>query len=143
MSFANLNLEGRVVKDPEYKNGKDGREFCTLTLVVNQQFGAQENASFYNCTGNEFIAARMRKAGVVKGRMLHINGNLTLREYTSRNGGTGMSADVGILDWHYVGARPKSDEAQESGHTAGENAAAPGTLHDEQHMDPNDDDLPL
>lgn len=143
MSFANLNLEGRVVKDPEFKNGKDGREFCTLTLVVNQQFGAQENASFYNCTGNEAVAARIRKAGVAKGRMLHINGNLTLREYTTRNGGTGMSADVGILDWHFVGARPKSDESQAPTNGANTGSSSSGTLHGEQHLEPDDDDLPL
>ena len=143
MSFANLNLEGRVVKDPEFKTGKDGREFCTMTLVVNQQFGAQENASFYNCTGNEAVAARIRKAGVVRGRMLHINGNLTLREYNTRNGGTGMSADVGILDWHYVGSRPKSDEAQVPANVTGASTSSPGTLHGEQHLEPDDDDLPL
>ena len=143
MSFANLNLEGRVVKDPEFKSGKDGREFCTFTLVVNQQFGAQENASFYNCTGNETVAARIRKAGIVKGRMLHVNGNLTLREYTTRNGGTGMSADVGILDWHYVGARPKSEESQTTANDGNVGSVASGTLHSEQHMEPDDDDLPL
>lgn len=143
MSFANLNLEGRVVKDPEFKIGKEGREFCTLTLVVNQQFGAQENASFFNCTGNEAVSARIRKAGVTKGRMLHINGNLTLREYTTRNGGTGMSADVGILDWHYVGARPRSDESQAPANDGNASSAASGTLHGEQHLEPDDDDLPL
>ena len=107
MAFANLNLEGRLVNDPEYKVGKENREFCTFRVAVNQQFGAQENTSFYNCTGNESIANRIRKAQVTKGRMIHINGNLTLREYKDRDGVARMSADVGILDWHYVGGKPK------------------------------------
>ena len=59
MSFANLNMLGRLVSDPEFKTGKENREFCTFSLAVNQQFGAQENTSFYNCTGNELIAKRV------------------------------------------------------------------------------------
>ena len=46
MSFANLNLMGRLVGDPEFKTGKENREFCTFSVAVNQQFGAQENTSF-------------------------------------------------------------------------------------------------
>ena len=50
--YAEINMEGRVVNDPEFKTGKNG-EYCTFRLVVNQKLGPQENASFYNCTGND------------------------------------------------------------------------------------------
>ena len=67
-------MEGRVVNDPEFKTGKNG-EYCTFRLVVNQKLGPQENASFYNCTGNEMIANRIKKAGVKK---------LVIGHYSSR-----------------------------------------------------------
>ena len=142
MAFANLNMEGRLVNDPEYKVGKENREFCTFRIAVNQQFGAQENTSFFNCTGSEGIANRMRKAQVTKGRMIHINGNLTLREYKNRDGVTCMSADVGILDWHYVGGKPK--DADNSAPVAGAYpGTAQGTIRQEQYIGADDDELPL
>ena len=58
--YAEINMEGRVVNDPEFKTGKNG-EYCTFRMVVNQKLGPQENASFYNCTGNEMIANRIKK----------------------------------------------------------------------------------
>ena len=142
MSFANLNLMGRLVGDPEFKTGKENREFCTFSVAVNQQFGAQENTSFYNCTGNELIARRVRNAGLCKGRMIHISGNLTLREYKTQGGETRMSADVGILDWHFVGSKPKSEEQQ--GQTpANHSSNKPGKVHQEQYIGDDDDELPI
>lgn len=138
MSFANLNLEGRIVNEPEFKTGKNNNEFCTFRVAVNQQFGAQEVASFINCTGGEAMAQRIRKAGLGKGRMIHINGNLTLREYKNRDGITCMSADVGILDWHFVGSKPKSEEAP----PASQSTNKPGVVHDEEYIG-DDDELPI
>ena len=51
MPYANLNLEGRLVNDPEFKQGKDNHEFCTFRVAVNQWHGDQEQATFFNCTG--------------------------------------------------------------------------------------------
>ncbi len=142
MSNATVNLIGRLTSDPEFRTGKEDREFCTFNLAVNQQLGPQENTSFYNCTGNSLIATRIKKAGVIKGRMIQVTGNLTLREYQTQNGATRMSADVGILDWSYVGSKPKSDEKQEPASSAGTNNGKTGKVNDECYIS-GDDDLPL
>ena len=80
MPYANLNLEGRLVNDPEFKQGKDNHEFCTFRVAVNQWHGDQEQATFFNCTGGEAMSGRIKKAGMKKGRMVHITGDLVLRE---------------------------------------------------------------
>lgn len=137
MSYAIVSMEGRVVNEPEFKTGKENREFCTFRFVVNQQLGAQENASFYNCTGNEAMSNRIKKAGLAKGRMIHVVGRQTIREYKDREGTTKTSVDIGILDWSYVGAKPKGEDQAP-------NQAKPntGTMHEEEYIgDP--DDLPL
>lgn len=136
--YAIINLEGRLVTDPEIKTGHNDREFCTFRVAVNQQLGAQENASFYTCTGNELIANRIKKAGLAKGRMIHVTGKLTLREYKNRDQETRVSADVGILDWNYVGTKPKSEE--QTGATAP--AGNGGTVNQEKYVE-DPDDLPL
>ena len=66
MPYAELNLEGRLVNEPEFRTGKDNQEYVTFRVAVNQQFGSQEYASFYSCTGKEDIANRVRKAGLHK-----------------------------------------------------------------------------
>ena len=67
MPYANLNLEGRLVNDPEFKQGKDNHEFCTFRVAVNQWHGDQEQATFFNCTGGEAMSGRIKKAGMKKG----------------------------------------------------------------------------
>ena len=78
---ATIIMEGRLVNDPEHKTGKNG-DYCIFRFVVNTKHGNQDIASFYNCTANEYIANRMKKAGIKKGRMIEIIGNLALRPYS-------------------------------------------------------------
>ena len=137
--YAIINLEGRLVADPEFRVGKEDREYCTLRLAVNQKLGPQENATFYNCTGNEYIAKRLRKAELSKGQPLQVVGNLTVREYTDRNGTARTSVDVGILDWHFVGPKQK-----DTGETAAEpEPAKAGKVCEEVTIPSDDDELPL
>ena len=138
MPYANLNLEGRLVNDPEIKVGKNEKEFCTFRVAVNQQFGAYENASFYDCTGDERIANRIKKVGLTKGRLIHVTGGLMLKEYKTKDNQTRISADVSILEWHFVGGKPKSEESGKTGAPA----KAGGKTNAEEYVgDP--DELPL
>ena len=41
MPYAELNLEGRLVNEPEFRTGKDNQEYVTFRVAVNQQFGSQ------------------------------------------------------------------------------------------------------
>ena len=136
--YANINMEGRVVNAPEIKTGKGNRKFVTFRMVVNQKYGEQEIASFYNCTGNEQLAERMEKAGVKKGRLIHVDGNISLREYTGNDGVTRISADVGVLDWHYTGAKPKADGETDKAEASG----TAGTINPEVTIG-DDEELPL
>ena len=139
MPYANVNLEGRLVNDPEIKVGKNDRKFVTFRLAVNQQFGEQENASFYNCTGSEAMASRMEKAGLCKGKLIHLCGNLTIREYTDRENNQRTSVDVGILDWQYAGSKPRDGE---TGATPSAPPKQAGAINAEQYIG-DEDDLPI
>lgn len=97
---ATIIMEGRLVTDPEIKSGKNG-DYCTFRFVVNTKYGNQDNASFFNCTASEYIANRMQKAGIKKGRLIEIIGNLNLRPYETDEGIRQISADVGVLEWHF------------------------------------------
>ncbi len=96
---ATIIMEGRLVNDPEHKTGKNG-DYCIFRFVVNTKHGNQDIASFYNCTANEYIANRMKKAGIKKGRMIEIIGNLALRPYQR-----GRSSDRLLLPSILSGSR--------------------------------------
>ena len=98
---ATIIMEGRLVTDPEIKSGKNG-DYCTFRFVVNTKYGNQDNASFFNCTASEYIANRMQKAGIKKGRLIEIIGNLNLRPYETDDGIRQISADVSVLEWHLL-----------------------------------------
>ena len=133
---ATIIMEGRLVTDPEIKSGKNG-DYCTFRFVVNTKYGNQDNASFFNCTASEYIANRMQKAGIKKGRLIEIIGNLNLRPY---------DADVSVLEWHFTGSKPKGDEADSSQGTTKTAQKSTGKVHQEQTIptgDDDDDDLPI
>lgn len=136
--YAELNFEGRLTADPEFRVGKDDREFVTMRLAVNQRLGPQENTTFYNCTGNEYIAKRIKKANLSKGQPLHVSGTLTAREYEDRNGITRISLDVGMENWHFVGTKTK-----EQGSEAAAEPTKEGKVSNEVSIQSDDDDLPL
>ena len=103
-------------------------------------------ASFYNCTANEYIANRMKKAGIKKGRMIEIIGNLALRPYATDDGNKQISADVSVLEWHFTGSKPKSDDADSSQSDPKPAPKGTGKVHQEQTIptgDDDDDDLPI
>ncbi len=135
---ATIAFEGRLVADPEFRVGKDDREFCSLRMVVNQKLGEKENATFFHCTGKEFLSNRLKKAGLSKGRLLNVVGNLALQEYVDRNGITRSSLEVSMLDWYFSGPKPKApgDDAAPAGQTP------TGSVENEVYLD-DDDDLPV
>jgi len=140
MPYANINLEGRLVSDPEYRVGKNGRRFVTFRLAVNRTFGDEDTASFFGCTGGETIAARMEKAGLSKGSPVHLCGGLTLREYTDREGQRRLSADVNLLDWDFAGPRLRNPDAARQ--EAPQEATGAGTAPRETFVK-NAEDLPF
>lgn len=119
--------------------------YCTFRFVVNTKYGNQDNASFFNCTASEYIANRMQKAGIKKGRLIEIIGNLNLRPYEKDEGIRQISADVGVLEWHFTGSKPKGDEADSSQGTAKTAQKSTGKVRPEQTIPSgdDDDDLPL
>lgn len=108
-------------------------------LAVNNQFGATEHAAFYTCTGNEYMANRITKAGLAKGRLINLVGSFNPREYQTKTGETRMSLDVGLYDWSYVGGKPKGEDNSDDPAPA---AKAPGTVQPESPIN-DEDDLPL
>ena len=112
--FTPITLTGRVTADLEIQTSSNGTEYIQFNVAVNKGYGEQEHANFYQCILFGKAAERLSKAGVKKGSLLFITGDLDLVEYTRKaDGSKGMIPKINVYEWSYVptGKRTESSNA--------------------------------
>lgn len=112
--FTPITLTGRVTADLEIQTSSNGTAYIQFNVAVNKGFGEQEHANFYQCILFGKAAERLSKAGVKKGSLLFITGDLDLVEYTRKaDGSKGMIPKINVYEWSYVptGKRTESSNA--------------------------------
>lgn len=112
--FTPITLTGRVTADLEIQTSSNGTAYIQFNVAVNKGFGEQEHANFYQCILFGKAAERLSKAGVKKGSLLFITGDLDLVEYTRKaDGSKGMITKINVYEWSYVptGKRTESSNA--------------------------------
>ena len=86
--YNKIILMGRIVADPELKVTPQGVNVCSFRIAVDRRFqkqGEEKKSDFFN------IVAWRQQADFVqkyfgKGRMILVEGELTTRPYTDKNG---------------------------------------------------------
>ncbi|MGN1339594.1 MAG: single-stranded DNA-binding protein [Oscillospiraceae bacterium] len=81
-------MMGRVVNDPELKTTPQGVNVCSFRIAVDRRFtpkGEERKSDFFN------VVAWRQQAEFVnryfsKGRMILVEGEMTTRNYTDKNG---------------------------------------------------------
>ena len=86
-----------------------------------------------------FSGSIVSKAGLKKGRLIHVAGSFNPREYQTKNGDIRISLDVGLFDWGYIGGKPKGEDDSE---VPAPSNRPKGTVHPESTIG-DEDDLPL
>ena len=86
--YNKIILMGRIVADPEMKTTPNGTNVCTFRIAVDRRYqkqGEDKQTDFFNIAAwrqtGEFV---QRYFG--KGRMILVEGELTTRPYTDKNG---------------------------------------------------------
>lgn len=86
--YNKIILMGRIVADPETKTTPNGTNVCTFRIAVDRRYqkqGEDKQTDFFNIAAwrqtGEFV---QRYFG--KGRMILVEGELTTRPYTDKNG---------------------------------------------------------
>ena len=116
--FTPITLTGRVTADLELQTSQNNTEYVQFNVAVNKGYGEQEHANFYQCVLFGKAAERLSKAGVKKGSLLFITGDLDLVEYTRRSDGSkGMLPKITVYEWNYVptGKRAEGGNANTGG----------------------------
>lgn len=118
--FTPITLTGRVTADLELQTSSNGTEYIQFNVAVNKGYGEQEHANFYQCVLFGKAAERLSKAGVKKGSLLFITGDLDLVEYTRKaDGSKGMIPKITVYEWNYVptGKRTEGSNANADANT--------------------------
>ena len=97
MSFARVTLMGRLGRNPEVRNGSDGKEFCGFSLATSysykdKQGEKQTDTVWYNVTCSQNLATTA-KNHLQKGDKVYIEGRLNPRKFNTDKG-LDISLDV-------------------------------------------------
>lgn len=121
-----ITLTGRVTADLELQTSPNGTEYIQFNVAVNKGYGEQEHANFYQCVLFGKATERISKAGVKKGSLLFITGDLDLVEYTRKaDGSKGMIPKITVYEWNYVPTGKRTE-----GSNANADAGTPASADD-------------
>ena len=104
-----VNLIGRLARDPELKYTQTGKAVASFTVAVNKGFGKDSEADFINCVAWEKTAENLANY-TAKGSQVGISGRLQVRSYDSKEGKKVYVTEVVANFIEFIGT--KSDQGQ-------------------------------
>lgn len=104
-------LQGRLTRDPELRQTGTGVAVASFTVAWSEKYKDNETKLFLNCTAwrgtGEFVSKYFRK-----GQEIAVEGQLSTREYTDKEGGKRSVIELTADKVHFCGSK------QDSGPTA-------------------------
>lgn len=132
--YAQISLVGRVTHDVELRaRATTGEPYMLLGLAVNEGYKDHVHTSFYQCWLEAEEATRASKAGVRKGSLLFVNGQLSVVDVPRKDGGLRTVARISRAHWDYIPTGKKAEPAAPSASAAA--AAAPAASPTVQSQD--------
>lgn len=126
--FTQITLTGRVTADLELQTSQNNTEYVQFNVAVNKGYGEQEHPNFYQCVLFGKAAERISKAGVKKGSLLFITGDLDLVEFTRKSDNSkGMIPKITVYEWNYI---PTGKRTEDGNANTGSDAPAPSGAGD-------------
>jgi single-strand DNA-binding protein len=113
MSFAQIQLLGNLGRDPESHYTPDGIAVTKFSIAVSKKVKNSEETVWYNCTAWRNLA-EMLNIHLRKGQMVFVQGDLNVRQYTTKDGRNGTSLDVTVDKFQFAGGAKKEESATPS-----------------------------
>jgi len=140
--YAQISLVGRVTHDVELRaRATTGEPYMLLGLAVNEGYKDHVHTSFYQCWLEAEEATRASKAGMRKGSLLFVNGQLSVVDVPRKDGGTRTVARISRAHWDYIPTGKKADPAAPAAPAA--TAAAPAAAPTAPAAQSQDDDYAI
>lgn len=106
----NVNLMGRLTKDPELRRTESGNAVTRFTIAVNRKYD-RDKADFINCTAfkgtGEFIDKYFKK-----GEMIALSGRLQIDEWTDKDGNKRTAPNVVADNVYFCGSKNTAQKAE-------------------------------
>ena len=106
-----INIMGRLTKDPELRRTGSGTAVASFTIACDRDFSNKESGEketdFIDCVAWRSTAEFLEKY-FSKGRMIVVSGRLQIRSYTDKDGNKRRAAEV-VADHCYFGDSKKDD----------------------------------
>ena len=121
------NFTGNLGKEAEQRFTTGGDSVVSFSVAVKSGYGDKEKTTWANC-------AMFGKRGesvlqyLVKGQLVGISGDVTLRSYDQKDGGKGVSLDVRVNDLTLLGGKPSGSNEPARQEPASKQAPAKGSF---------------
>jgi len=120
MSMAQIQLIGNLGRDPEMNYTPDGTAVCKFSIAVSKISGKgaekSETTTWYNVTAWRNLA-EMLSTHLKKGQQVFVQGDLNVRQYTTKDGRDGTSLDVTVEKFQFVGKKEESTATTQRSNT--------------------------
>lgn len=107
-----VSLSGRLGKEVEVAKTNNGVSVCRFSLAVNKGYGEKRKTSWIECVAwrqsADFLFQYARK-----GDMVGVNGELTVDEYTNRDGNKVYKTYVNCDNVELYSSKPKGEYKSE------------------------------
>jgi single-strand DNA-binding protein len=123
-SFAKATVVGHLGRDPELTFTPQGTAVCKFSVATSYKSGENEQTTWWNITvwGRQAENANQYLA---KGRPVYLEGRVSLREWTDREGGKRQSLELNVSDMQFLGSRQDSQSDDNTASKAATAAQAP------------------
>ena len=138
----NISFIGRIGNDPELKQVGQN-DILELNVANNVGFGDRRSTNWFRCAiwGRRAVSLQPH---MTKGKEVFVTGQLTLREYTNRDGEKRISADVKVGEIEFVGGGNREQTQGSSDYSSSAPAASSRpAAASAPHSPETDDDMPF
>lgn len=127
MNLNQVNLIGRVTKQPELKKLPSGTSVVSFAIATNHTYKKEsgekvEQTSFHNCKAFGKVADTIGQY-VVKGQELFVDGRIEYRQWDKTDGTKGYATEILVNNFQF-GQKPGNQGSGGAGY-AGQNKGAP------------------
>jgi single-strand DNA-binding protein len=141
MSFNKINILGNLGRDPELRYTPQGTAVCDFSIATSEKRrdsgGEQQDLTTWFRVTFWGKQAEIASQYLSKGKQVYVEGRLSQREWTDRDGNKRTSLEVNGTDLHFVGTRGDEARQSEAPTHSGKAASAPAPASDQ------DDDIPF
>ncbi len=111
----NINLMGRLAKDPDCRTTPSGASVATWYLAVDRDYKLQDGTrptDFFSCIAWKGTADLARQY-LKKGRLITVTGRMEMRDYQDKNGNQRRVYEVNVQGFYFGdSAKPQQSQQQ-------------------------------